>query len=103
MKTGYVDRNFFLGAVAGTAPHLRPYFENLLVKNTYTVDELNTMFRYEVIKLSNNTMTVRDWLSPSECVDTWVHFFCKHVVPFLSKHLRHQHQSLDSMLDQLRK
>ncbi len=101
MQTVIVDRNYFIGAIVGTAPHLRPYFEGLLVKASYTVEELNTMFRYELIKLSNNTIRVRDWLGSSECIDTWLYHFCQHVVPFLSRHLRKQYVSLDSMLNSI--
>ncbi len=101
MQTAHVDRNYFIGAIAGAAPHLRPYFEGLLIKASYTVEELNTMFRYELIKLSNNTIAIRDWLGASESVDIWLHHFCQHVVPFLSRHLHHQYESLDSMLSSL--
>lgn len=101
MHSAQIERNYFIGAISGVAPHLRPYFENLLTKVNYTVDELNTLFRYEVIKLSNNTINIRDWLGASECADTWMYHFCQHVVPFISRHLQH-YQSPDSMLNSLR-
>lgn len=101
MTVPVINRDYLLGAIVGTAPHLKHYFESVLQQPFFTVSELNTLFRYELIKMSKNTMAVRDWLCPSGDTDIWVYYFCKEVVPFISKVYSGQSQSPDAMLDSL--
>lgn len=101
MTASVINRDYLLGAIVGTAPQLKRYFESVLQQACYTVSELNTLFRYELIKMSNNTMAVRDWLCPSGDTDMWVYYFCKEIVPFISKVFSHQCQSPDAMVNSL--
>lgn len=101
MDTAVLGRDYLIGAIAGVAPHLVTFFEAILVKASYTVNELNTIMRYELIKLSPNTIAIRDWLCDSPDTNLWVHYFCRHVVPFISETLRFRFQSPDCMLEAL--
>ena len=102
MCTPVINRDYLLGATVGVAPHLKGYFEYLLPNPCYTVNELNTIFRYEVIRLSQrNTMAIRDWLCEANNPDRWIYYFCKHVVPWLSKRLSHVCVRPDIMIESL--
>lgn len=101
METSVLGRDYLIGAIVGVAPHLKTFFEAILSKATYTVDELNSIMRYELIKLSPNTLEVRDWLCSSSRIDLWVFYFCQHVVPFISRELNTRYQRPDLMLTAL--
>lgn len=88
MNNGTINRETLRGAIIGVAPHLIPWFDLILLKQEYTVDELNTLMRYQIIQLSNDTIDVRDWLCKSGDVNLWIHCFCLHVIPFISDCLR---------------
>lgn len=98
MSNAVIDRVYFMGAVNGTAPQLRDFFERTLTKPQYTIEELNTIFRYEVIKLSDETMSIRDWLCQAQSVDAWIYCFCRYVVPFISRSLHLDAYYPDAML-----
>lgn len=101
MNAAVLGRDYLIGAITGVAPHLVTFFEAILVKEFYTVNELNTLMRYELIKLSPNTMEIRDWLCDSPDTNVWVYYFCQRVVPFISDTLRYRFQSPDCMLEAL--
>lgn len=101
METSVLGRDYLIGAITGVAPHLGTFFEAILQKTHYTVNELNTIMRYELIKLSPNTIEIRDWLCNSPRVDLWVFYFCQHVVPFISRELNMRHHRPDIMLTAL--
>lgn len=89
MNTPLIARNTLLGAIVGTAPQLASWFSERLTKEFYTVADLNTLMRYELISLSNNTEEIRSWLCDSDDINIWIYHFCKHVVPFIANQLRH--------------
>ena len=84
-----IHRTTLMGAIIGAAPHLLPWFDPILIKQEYTVDELNTLMRYHLIQLSNDTLSIREWLCHSGDVNLWIHFFCLNVIPFISNCLSH--------------
>jgi hypothetical protein len=79
-----IPKTYLMGAIAGAAPHLIEHFERLLLDDAYTIDQLNTLFRYHLIQLSNNTLEVRDWLCESPDYNLWIHYFCQNVIPFIN-------------------
>lgn len=88
-----IDRHTLLGAIIGVAPHLVPWFNGVLLKDSYTVTELNTLMRYHLIQLGNNSRAARSWLCESSDINLWVHYFCLNVIPFISKCLGHVYVS----------
>lgn len=102
MSTVVIGREYLIGAVIATAPQLKEYFEYTLIKTEYTISELNALFRYEVIRLANgNTMRVREWLCESLDGDVWLYYFCRHVVPLLSRVLSHYEKPSDRMFESI--
>ena len=99
MNNGTIHRSTLMGAIIGAAHHLIPWFEAILVKQEYSVEELNTMMRYQIIQLSNDTLAVRNWLCPSADVNLWIHYFCLHVVPFISNCLQSTYVSPTAILE----
>jgi hypothetical protein len=99
MNNGNIHRSTLMGAIIGAAPHLVPWFEQILVKQEYTVEELNTLMRYQIIQLSNDTMAVRDWLCSSGDINLWIHYFCLHVIPFISDCLRGSYISPSNFIE----
>ena len=93
MNNGNIDKTTLMGAIIAVAPQLIPWFDPILVKQQYTVAELNSLMRYQLIQLSADTMAVREWLCESADTHLWIHYFCQHVVPFISECLRTQYIS----------
>lgn len=83
----HIGKPYLLGAIVGVAPHLKQWFENILTKDVYSINELNALFRYQAIQLSPDNVEVRSWLCNAENIEYWIHYFCQKVIPFFSQHL----------------
>lgn len=88
-STDVVDSAVVIRGLARRAPELLPYFGGLLIAPTYTVSELNTVFRYEVIRLGSyngdDTTAIREWLYEYPNYQQWLTYFNRYVLPYLRK------------------
>lgn len=89
--TDVESREVIIGALTRGAPYLRQYLENIIVLPSYTVAELNSLFRYEIIRLTPegvDTIELRAWLYPYPTVNDWVRYVHRHVIPFIKNMIR---------------
>ncbi|BDH16671.1 MAG: hypothetical protein [Bacteriophage sp.] len=83
MTATQIKRENLLTAVGSHDPSLVEHFSRVLPanKDQYSVEELNTVLRYDVMQLPVDTIHAREYLCSTTSAAIWLSTFCKQVLP----------------------